>query len=172
MWLKREGSWRCPREYQRRQSEESRTTTLTSTSKMLRLTRQPWGTIVPPTFQLGHQKLPLKKIDNVVSRLYYVPKPKPLLGLEAQRRHSDLDKDTIDELVGIVHQYGLISLQNTVTVMTSHVTVTAETKSEFIIIIGRVASVKVGCSLRVEGLSLQHEGFHRSVLVYLFIVSL
>ncbi|KAI0243447.1 hypothetical protein LSAT2_000014 [Lamellibrachia satsuma] len=99
VWLRREGSWRCPREYQRRQSEESRTTTLTSASKMMRVTRQPWGTIVPPTFELGHQKLPLKKIDNVVSRLYYVPKPKPLLGLEAQRRHSDLDKDTIDELV-------------------------------------------------------------------------
>lgn len=121
VWLKRDGSWRCPREYQRRQSEESRTTTLTSASKMMRVTRQPWGTIVPPTFELGHQKLPLKKIDNVVSRLYYVPKPKPLLGLEAQRRHSDLDKDTIDELVGIVHQYGLVSLQNTVTVMTFHV---------------------------------------------------
>ena len=102
--LKRQASWRCPREYPRRTSNASRAKSTNYDKR--RIIRQPWGTIVPPSFEMGHQKMSLRRIDKAVNRLYYIPQLKLPRKQDEHPPRIELNKKFIDKMVGIRSYFG------------------------------------------------------------------
>ncbi|VEL19134.1 unnamed protein product [Protopolystoma xenopodis] len=73
-----------------------------------RSSKLPWGTIVPPTFGLGHQRLTAYELQQTVSRLYQVPMRDELVWMSRFRRRPTpsgsansrkLSKRQIDDMV-------------------------------------------------------------------------
>jgi len=58
----------------------------------------PWGTILKPTFGLGHQKMNEYEIEQTVNRLSQLPPPKQRPYV---RNNPKMDPDAIDDMVGM-----------------------------------------------------------------------
>jgi len=56
----------------------------------------PWGTVLKPNFEMGHQKLPEEQIAQIVARLNRLPETKKI---PIDRQNKDMTPEEIDAMV-------------------------------------------------------------------------